>query len=70
MLVEMQDIYSAEHWAYKSTIYKDGNDFKMSSLGGYSEKDEELVEYFCSCDTADTGDCHFDTTYFTGILTK
>lgn len=54
----------------KSTIYEDGNDFHMSPLGGYSEKDEEVVEYFCSCSTADTGDCQFDTDYFRGILTK
>lgn len=33
------EIYSAEHWAFKSTIYKDGNDLKMSPLEGYNEKD-------------------------------
>lgn len=63
-------IYSAEYWASKSAIYKDGSDFQMSPLGGYSDKDEELVEYFCSCSTADTGDCQSDTTCFSGILTK
>lgn len=64
------EIYSAKHWVFKSTVYKEGNDFKMSPLGGYSEKAEEVVEYFCSCSTAETGDCQFDTTYFTGIFTK
>lgn len=33
---------------FTSTIYKDGNDLNMPPLGRYSEKDEELVEYFCS----------------------
>lgn len=64
------EIHSAEYWASRSAIYKDGNDFQMSPLGGYSEKDEELVEYFCSCSTTDMGDCQSDTTCFSGILTK
>lgn len=64
------EIHSAEYWASKSAIYKDGNDFQMSPLGGYSDKDEELVEYFCSCSTTDMGDCQSDTTCFSGILTK
>lgn len=40
-------IHSAEYWASKSAIYKDGNDFQndfqMSPLGWYSDKDEELI---------------------------